>query len=165
MKNYWTIFLATLTLVACSTDADDDVDSTNGDNALVGTWNLTDVRFDEDPNDTTLNFADELVDQLVEDNCFLVTFTFNGDSTVTSTDKLNFVEVNAGPNGLEVPCPSQSDDLSGTWSLSGNQLTIDDGAGDIRTLTIELNGNILILNGADIDENNYDGAEAVFTKQ
>ena len=141
-----------------------DEEMTN-DSALVGTWNLTDVRFDQDPNDTSLNLADEIVDELFNEDCVLVSFTFSADGTVSSTDKLNFIEVNAGPTGVDIPCPTDSLDESGTWSLDGNQLTVDDGNGTVETLTIQLNGDTLILAGEDIDENNYAGAEAVFARQ
>ncbi len=164
-KRLMVIALTAGMFFACSTDGDDNEQEISETNALVGTWNLTDVRFEEDPNDTTLNLADEIVDELTQEGCVLVSFTFNSDNTVSSTDRLNFIEVNAGPTGLDVPCPTNSLDENGTWSLDGNQLTVDNGNGMVETLTIQLEGNTLILNGEDIDENNYAGAEAVFTKQ
>ena len=151
-------------LVACSTDGDDN-DNMNDSSALVGTWNMTDVRFDDDPNNTTLNLADEIVDQLVEENCFLVSFTFNADGTATADNKVNYLEVNAGPNGLDVPCPTQSDIESTLWSLAGNQLTFINDNQEEETITIQLDGNTMIIAGEDIDANNYTGAEAVFTKR
>ena len=167
MRKYWTLMaIAAVLLVACSTDGDsNDGDEMLTTSALVGTWNLTDVRFMEDPNDTSLNLADEIVDQLVQENCILVSFTFNQDGSVTSSDKLNFIEINAGPTGLDVPCPTQSEDLTGTWTLEGNQLTVDDGSGTVETLTVELDGNTLIIPGAEIDPENYGDAEAIFTRQ
>lgn len=167
MKKNWTLIaIVAILLAACSTDGDgNDAGEMIMTSALVGTWNLTDVRFMEDPNDTSLNLADEIVDQLVEENCILVSFTFNENGSVFSSDRLNFIEINAGPNGLDVPCPTQSDDLTGTWSLEGNQLTVDDGSGTVETLTVELDGNTLIIPGEEIDPENYGDAEAVFTRQ
>jgi len=167
MKKNWTLIaIITILLMACSTDSEDNAGGEMlATSELVGTWNLTDVRFMEDPNDTSLNLADEIVDRLVEENCVLVSFTFNQDGSVSSSDRLNFIEINAGPNGLDVPCPTESDDLTGTWSLDGNQLTVDDGSGTAETLTVELDGNTLIIPGDDIDPENYAGAEAVFTRQ
>jgi len=111
-----------LFFISCSTDSENN--EMLETSALVGTWNMTDVRFQEDPMDTSLNLADEIVDQLVEENCFLVTFTFNADGTASGENKVNYIEINAGPTGLEVPCPEQSDMEATLWSLTGNQLTL-----------------------------------------
>ena len=134
------------------------------DSGILGNWVFTDARFDEDPNDTSLNLADELVDKLAEENCYLVAFTFNNDNTFSSTDKVNYVEINAGPTGLNVDCPEQQDSSSGTWSLSGNQLTLTETNKSPRTLTVKFEGELLVLEGEAIDSNNYAGADAIFSK-
>ncbi|WP_394973553.1 lipocalin family protein [uncultured Croceitalea sp.] len=162
MKKVIIMLGAVLFFTACSTDNEND----GGLEAstLVGTWNMTDVRFPDDPNDTSLNLADEIVDQLVQENCFLVSFTFNADGSVSSEDKVNFIEVNSGPMGLDVPCPDNSTVETAEWVLEGNQLTLT-GANQEETITIELDGNTLIIAGEEINAQNYAGAEAVFTKQ
>ena len=109
--------------------------------------------------------ADEIVDELLAEDCFLVSFTFNADGTATAEDKVNYIEVNAGPSGLEVPCPSQSDIESTLWSLDGDQLTFINDNQEEETITIQLEEDTLIIAGEDIDEDNYAGAEAVFTRQ
>ncbi len=165
MKNYiFPVIAAIVLFSACSTDGDDNNDETNESSSLVGTWNMTDVSF-ADTDDTTLILADEIVDELLAENCFLVSFTFNADGTATSEDKINYIEVNAGPTGLEVPCPTQSDVESTLWSLDGDQLTFINENQEEETITIELDGDTLIIAGEDIDEDNYAGAEAIFTRQ
>jgi hypothetical protein len=161
MKKVIIMLGAVLFFTACSTDNENDGELESS--ALVGTWNMTDVRFPDDPNDTSLNLADEIVDQLVQENCFLVSFTFNADGSVTSEDKVNFIEVNAGM-GLDVPCPDNSTVETAQWVLEGNQLTLT-GADQEETITIDLSSNTLIIAGEEINAQNYAGAEAVFTKQ
>ncbi|GMN11632.1 hypothetical protein MTsPCn9_24900 [Croceitalea sp. MTPC9] len=163
MKKGITAIIALLFLASCSTDNEND--GMLEASALVGTWNMTDVRFEEDPNDTSLNLADEIVDQLVEESCFLVSFTFNADGTATADNKVNYIEVNAGPTGLDVPCPNQSDVETTTWSLVGNQLTFINEDLEEETITVQLEGNTLILAGDDINAENYTGTEVVFTRQ
>lgn len=167
MKSRLILALAVSVLIfSCSTDGDDDDANTElGANALVGTWNMTDIRFEEDPEDTSLNLADEIFDRLSQEDCVLVSFTFNADGTMSGSSKLDFIEINASPAGLDVSCPEQSETETGTWVLEGNQLTVDNGSGDMETTTIELEGNTMIIAGDEIDENNYAGAEAVFTRQ
>lgn len=153
-------------MASCSTDGENNDNEMPDSSNLVGTWNMSDVRFEEDPDDTTLNLADEVVDFLYAQDCILVSFTFNADGNFTSSDKINYLEINAGPNGLDVPCPTESDVETATWVLVGDQLTIDDGNGSIETITIAFEGNnTLIISGDDIDANNYAGAEAVFTRE
>jgi hypothetical protein len=100
----------------------------------------------------------------VQENCFLVSFTFNADGSVTSEDKINFIEVNVGAMGLDVPCPDNSTVETAQWVLEGNQLTLT-GADQEETITINLDSNTLIIAGEEINAQNYAGAEAVFTRQ
>lgn len=163
MKKGIIALMAIVFLASCSTDSEND--EMLETSALVGTWNMTDVRFQEDPNDTSLNLADEIVDQLVEEECFLVSFTFNADGSASGENKVNYIEINAGPTGLDVPCPEQSDIEATIWSLTGNQLTFINENQEEETITIQLEGNTLILAGDDINAENYTGAEVVFTRQ
>jgi hypothetical protein len=163
MKKGIIAIITILFLASCSTDSEND--QMLETSALVGTWNMTDVRFEEDPMDTSLNLADEIIDQLVEENCFLVTFAFNADGTATGENKVNYIEINASPTGLDVPCPEQSDIETTLWTLVGDQLTFINEDQEEETITIQLEGNTLILAGDDINAENYTGAEAVFTRQ
>ena len=167
MKRYFLPMAFALALMfSCSTDGDDNDNETPDSSTLVGTWNMSDVRFEEDPNDTSLNLADEVVDFLFAQDCILVSFTFNADGSVTSSDRINYLEINAGPNGLDVPCPTESDVEAATWILDGDQLTLDDGNGSVETITITFEGNnTFVISGDEIDANNYAGAEAVFSRQ
>ena len=163
MKKSVLAIITILFLTGCSTDSEND--EMLETSALVGTWNMTDVRFQEDPMDTSLNLADEIVDQLVAEDCFLVTFTFNADGTASAENKVNFIEINADAMGLDVPCPEQSDIETTLWSLTENELTFVNEDQEEETIKIQLEGNTLILAGDDINAENYSGAEVVFTRQ
>lgn len=162
MKKGILIICSLLISMACSTDNENE--EMMESSALVGTWNMTDVRFEEDPEDTSLNLADEIVDRLVQEECFLVSFTFNADGTVSSLDRVSFIEVNVGPMGLDVPCPEESLTETGQWVLEGDQLSLV-GEEEEETIEIQLEGDILIIAGEQIDAENFTGAEAVFTRQ
>ncbi len=169
MKKISLLLLGLFVVFSCSSDDSSDNESENnteGTNDLVGTWNMTDVRFTENLLDPTLNLADEIVDFLAEENCYLASFTFNADGTLTSSNSVNYIVPDATPTGLSVDCPTESDTDSGTWSLEGNQLTLTDENDVSETLTIQFEGNsTLVISGDDIDENNFAGAEAVFTRE
>ncbi|WP_420402118.1 hypothetical protein [Flagellimonas sp.] len=151
-------------------DTDDTMDD-NGENVvsydnLVGEWLLSDLRFDETLNDDQLNFAKQILEYLTENECDLITLTFNDDGSSVSESKVDHLSINAGVGGLEIPCPVEVDEEAATWALEDDQLTLTDEAMEERTITIVMEDeNTLIIDGADVDENNYDGAEAVFIKQ
>ncbi|TAI47072.1 lipocalin family protein [Flagellimonas allohymeniacidonis] len=162
------LLLCTLILVfSCSSDNEDDSgNNENGTNDLVGTWVLTDLRVDSTTDNDDLDFAKEIIGFLQGIDCDLIIFTFNADGTAVSDSKADFLSINVGVGGLDIPCPTESTTESTTWSLEGNQLTFINEDMEEETITIAFeDGNILIIPGESIDENNYAGADAVFTKQ
>nr|WP_299383238.1 hypothetical protein [Allomuricauda sp.] len=152
-------------------DADDDTNGEDVENmvsndGLVGTWILSDLRFDETLNNDQLDFAKEILEYLIENECDLITMTFNDDGSTVSQSKVDHLSINAGATGLEIPCPSEVDEEAATWSLEDDQLTLVDEAMEEATITVVMEDeNTLLINGSDVDENNYDGAVAVFVKQ
>ncbi len=142
-------------------DSNDDM--TTGD--LVGLWALSDIRFDETMDNDDLEFAKEIVAFLIDQECYLVTFDFMDDGTVTADSKVNFLEINVGVGGLDIPCPEESEVETTLWMLDGDQLTFVNDMQEEETITITFEGDdTFIVDGAAIDENNYDGGEAVFTR-
>lgn len=159
---YVVIAIATLSY-SCSTDGDDNEINEDSISNLVGVWNLTTVNF-TGQDASELNLAAEIVDNLADEGCYLVSLDFNEDSSVIGTYKTDFIEINAGPTGLDVPCPTESLTETSVWSLDGNQLTFINEDLEEETIEISLDGNTLILAGEAIDADNYSGAEAVFMK-
>ncbi|NQZ45702.1 MAG: hypothetical protein HRT65_15455 [Flavobacteriaceae bacterium] len=144
-------------------DTSDDTSGTTGD--LVGLWTLSDIRFDETLDNDDLEFAKEIIEFLIAQECYLVTFDFMDNGMVTSESKGNYLEINAGPTGLDIPCPEESDVFTSLWSLDGDQLTFIDEGEEKETLTIVFEDeNTFIIDGSAVDENNYDGGEAVFIR-
>lgn len=161
------LFLMAFIVLSCSDDNNEGdnemVDSTND---LIGTWLLTDLRIDSGVDDDDLDFAKEIITFLNGIDCELITFTFNADNTVISDSKANFISIDVGAGGLDIPCPTESTSESSTWRLEGSQLTFINENMEEETVTITIeNGTTLILPGESIDEDNYAGADAVFTKQ
>ena len=162
------LLLCTLILVfSCSSDNEDDGgNNENGTNDLVGTWVLTDLRVDSTVNDDDLDFAKEIIAFLQGINCDIIVFTFNSDGTAVSDSKADFLSINVGIGGLDIPCPTESTMETTTWSLEGDQLTFINENLEEETITIAFEGdNTLIIPGENIDENNYAGADAVFTRE
>ncbi|MEO9513047.1 MAG: lipocalin family protein [Flavobacteriaceae bacterium] len=163
-KNIALLFLTAFLIFSCSSDSSDDTDTPEGD-TLVGTWVLTDLTVDSTVDDDDLDFAKEILLFLQAENCDLITFTFDESGTLMSDSKINNLSINVGVGGLDVPCPTESDEEGSLWVLEGDQLTISREGEDDQVITIQLDENTLIIPGESVDANNYAGADAVFTKQ
>lgn len=143
---------------SCSTDSEKELFSKN---SLVGTWVISDVTREES---SSVSLPQEIAKNLINKGCKIVTYTFNADDTFVGKDKLNYFVIESNGGGIEVDCPEETDTLVGTWNLNEDQLTITDPTGEETVITVNLNGNTLIIAGEDIDEDNYDGLDVVFTK-
>lgn len=143
---------------SCSTDSGDEELTSN---SLVGTWEIHEVQKEQS---STLNLPKEIADKLLEEGCKLLTFTFSEDGSVTTKSKLNHITFDAGPTGITVDCPQQEDTESSVWELNGNKLTFADSPISTDTITIDLDGNTLIIDGADIDADNYSDMKIVFKR-
>jgi hypothetical protein len=166
MKKYFLslAFSAVLT-ISCSTDANTETDI-EATASLVGTWALTDIRYENTQENTDLIFAKQILEVLLSQECELTSFTFNADGSVMAESKLEYLEFNAGANGLEVPCPELSDIENSLWSLEGNQLTVINEQQEEEMIIITFEGNnTFVISGEEVDAANYVGADAVFTRQ
>ncbi len=171
------LFLVFALIFACSTDSEDsmndddqmgmDDDMPAGD--LVGLWGLSDIRFDETVDDNDLEFAKDIVGFLIDQECYVVTFDFMDDGTVSSESKANYlansIDLDQGGGGITVNCPEESDIETTLWMLDGDQLTFTNDQQEEETVTVSFEDeDTFIVDGSAIDENNYDGAEAVFIR-
>ncbi len=157
------LFLSATLLLACSSDNDDE----NGgdDNSLIGTWSFTELNVDD--ADGEIKLANEVIKVLISQGCDIFTFEFKSDQTMEAAFR-DFTEtgtdVNSEGTGLLIECPENAEIISSTWSLEGDQLTIVDSDGMNDTVTIQLNGDTLTVSAEIIDEDNLEGAEAVFKR-
>ncbi|MGB5819668.1 MAG: lipocalin family protein [Saonia sp.] len=166
-RNFLLLFLvATLTL-SCSSDDNGDGETPAGD-SLVGTWDFTEFRIDATTADADLLFAKGIADALLAEGCDILTFTFNADETVIAEVR-NFddveVDLSGGGIGLSVECPTMVDMETSTWSLEGNQLTFVNEDMMNETITIQLDGDTLIIPAEILESENISEGEAVFTRR
>lgn len=148
-----------------TSDGNDETTSETN-SPLVGIWVISELRVDESVDDDDLDFAQQIVDFLVGEDCDLVTFDFNDDERVQVDNRVNFLRPSATPTGLTVPCPEESDMENSAWSLEGDQLTFINDMEEELTITVTFEDeDTLIIAGSDINAENFTGAEAVFTRQ
>ena len=105
---------------------------------LVGRWNLTEVSISMGGEDITLTEGDDLWDLAGFDGSFM---EFRADGTITQR--------------------MGEESQTGTWSLSGSNLTIEAG-GEVETGRVRIRGNTLTFTGEDADLGG--SASVVFTR-
>lgn len=156
MKQILIYVMAVMTVMSCSSD--------NGEvkvkeDSIVGTWVLSEIIVAETAAGD-IQAAKLIADILLNKNCELLSFVFNTDETLLTTSKVNHIVINS----LNPDCPEQEDVEEVMWQLEGNELTTTDDAGQKEVITIRLDGNMLTVNGGDIDPI-YAGAVINFTRQ
>ena len=155
------LMVATLTF-SCSSDKDD------GNNSIVGTWDLTGYEFDESTATDDQEFAAAILEFLALIDCTILSYTFNEDGTVVSRDSGNYIEIDVeqGGSGLDIPCPTEADVEEDTYTYEGGVLTyIDDMEGE-TSVNVEISGNTIRISAQDLGIDNFeDGGTLVFTRR
>ena len=158
MKKYFVVLGLFLWLISCSDDSnddngnvimeimdDDDPDTGGGIDpveenpiiSLVGTWELSEVIIDDTATDATLILADQIFTALFEQDCDLVSFTFNAAGNLLVANSLGSLEVDAGfLIDQMVDCPLNVENIPFVWGLSGDQLSLTGEDGSEQTITI-----------------------------
>ncbi len=155
MKKIVYLFSIIMIAISCSSDGGEVEKKTSN---LEGVWELTGVEV-SDTAEGELRAAKLIADILINSGCNLFTFTFNSDGTLETESRLPHIVPSLNPD-----CPSDVDVESVTWILEGDQLTTTDSNDDVNVITVQLEGNMLTVNGGDI-EDTFAGTEAVFTKK
>lgn len=150
---------------SCSSDKEDDLAN---ENSIVGTWKFTELNIDNASSPNEIRLANDVIEVLTASGCEILVFEFKSDNTVTAVAK-DFTEtgkdINSDGTGLLIECPSNVETSSSTWGLEGDQLTFVDENGLEETVTIKLDGDTLIIPAEIVNEDNLNGAEAIFIRK
>jgi hypothetical protein len=165
MRNTAFIFLlGTLLISSCSKDKSND----NPDNSIVGTWDLTALTIDEGTATDEEEFGQAILNMLTASDCYLVSLSFNADLSLITEDASNYLEigVNPGGTGLDVPCPSQRDMNTTTYSYVDGILTFVDENQETVSVELTISGSTMTMAAQELGVANFDaGGELIFTKR
>ncbi len=166
-QNVYILFIISLLMVSCSSDKGDGGTLTETKaSAIIGTWDATELRINNDTASDDAKFGKQILDFLTDKACYVLTLEFNEDLTASALNSTNYIEVNATASGLDIPCPTQSDMESSTYTFDGTTVTTIDSNGDVLTIDVSINGDIMTVNAADLEIPNFtDSGELVFVKR
>ena len=166
-KSLLFICLGVSALFSCSSDKDKNNDD-NSSNNIVGTWDATELRINDDTASDAAKFGSEILKVLTREDCAVITLQFNEDLTAIATNSANYVEVNVNANatGIDVPCPTESDSESSTYTYDGSVVTFLDGNGQEVEVRVTVQGDVMTVNAADLEIPNFDDSgELIFQKR
>jgi len=165
MRNTVVIFLLGILLISsCSTDKT----SENPDNSILGTWDLTALTIDEATASDEEEFGQDILNMLTASNCYLVSLSFNEDLTLVTEDASNYLEiaVNQEGTGLDVPCPSQRDMETTTYTYADGVLTFIDDNQETISVDLTISGGTMTVAAQELGVENFNaGGELIFTKR
>jgi hypothetical protein len=134
--------------------------------AIIGTWDATELVIDNTTASDDAKFGKQILDFLTDKDCYIITLQFNEDLTAEASNAANFVEVNATATGLDVPCPTESDSESSTYTFDGSVVSIVDMNGDTINVDVRIQGDIMTVDAADLEIPNFDDSgELIFRKR
>lgn len=155
----------TLALVSCSSDKDESNEE-NISNNIVGTWDATELRINDDTASDDALFASGILEVLSREDCYIISLQFNEDLTAVATNAVNYIVPGADQTGIVVPCPTQSDSESSTYTYDGSVVTFLDGNGQEVEVQVSIQGSIMTVNAADLEILNFDeSGELIFVKR
>lgn len=167
IKNILVFFGFTLIIVSCSSDKNEAaMEEEVMLNAIVGTWDASELRIDNATASDNAKLAKGILDLLTDKDCYIVTLMFNEDLTAQASNSAGYVEINVTGSSLDVPCPTQFDVQNSTYTYDGNVVTTTDANGDIITIDVSIDGNIMTVDAADLEIPDFtDSGQLIFQKR
>tara|TARA_R110002126_G_scaffold145342_2_gene291397 strand:+ start:186 stop:692 length:507 start_codon:yes stop_codon:yes gene_type:complete len=156
-----------LVLISCSSDKNNsEVETKVASTAILGSWDATELVIDDATASDNTKFAKGILDLLTDKDCYVVTLTFNEDLTASASNSANYVEVNATGSGLDIPCPTDSDIESSTYTFDGTIVTTTKSDGEVLIINVSIDGDIMTVDAADLEIPNFsDDGQMIFVKR
>ena len=165
--NRYLLLLLGMMLFGFSCSTDKEVDENTSDN-IIGTWDATALQIDNTTASDDAKNARDILSFLTARDCYIITIRFHEDLTVETENSVNYLEINVNLDGtgLDVPCPTQSDMDSSTYTYDSGLLTYVDSDQMTVTIEVEINGNTMLVDAQDLDIPNFnDSGKLVFTRR
>ncbi len=151
-------------LFSCSSDKEDE--TMEAENSIVGTWQATELKINDGTAGDDAKFGKQILDILTSNDCHIIAFTFHEDLSVVAENSVNYLEFNASSTGQLVPCPTEKDADTGTYTFENNLLTIIDSDGEKIEVNVIVDGDTMTIDASDLDVPNFNAdGELVFERK
>ncbi len=166
MKRY--LLFGAMALFLCASCSSDKEAKVEDENSIIGTWYATKLVIDDNTASDDAKNGRDILNFLTAKDCYILSLTFNSDLSVVAENSANYVEVsvNSSGTGLEIPCPTDSDLESSTYTFDGSVLTVVDTDDNTVTVDVTIDGDTMTTDAADLDIPNFnEGGQLVFKKE
>ena len=155
----------TTVLFSCSSDKNEDnSDGSAPLNAILGTWDATSLNIDVNTASQDAILAQQFLKILTDDGCYILTLQFNENLTATATNSAEYISIDSST--LNVPCPTQFDEESSTYTFDGSVVTILNESGETLSVDVRIDGDTMYVDAADLEIPEFtESGELVFTKR
>ncbi len=163
MKRSILTVLFAIGFLSCSSDKEDPNETDQ--NVLVGTWQATALKINNETASDGAKLGRDILDHLTAKKCYVYTLTFKEDNSLVLEYSGNYLQINAGISGLEIPCPTEEDIITGTYTYDGNVLTIAGLDSDTTSVRIEIEGSTMLIEASQLNIDNFEDGELILKKK
>ena len=152
-------------ILSCSSDKDD---SNNTNDSIVGVWDATELNVDASSASDEAIIGSQILKLLSNDDCYIITLTFNEDLTAEAKNGVAEAISSAsfGAGGLVVPCPTDFEVVSNTYTYSSGTISFLNEDGETVNVSVSINGDTMTVDAQSLQlpEVNEPG-ELVFVRR
>ncbi|WP_419213749.1 hypothetical protein ACNR9Q_06230 [Maribacter sp. X9] len=166
-RNILTLLGAIVVLFSCSSDKNEaETQEEISLNAIVGTWDATELKIDNATATDNAKLAKGILDLLTDKDCYVVTLEFKEDLTAKAKNSASYVEFDLTGSSFEVPCPTQSDVQTSTYEFDGKVVTTIDADGNTLMIDVSIEGDVMTVDATDLEIPDFtDSGELIFVKR
>ena len=146
---YVLLFLVSGLFFSCSSDGDDDLK----EDSIVGVWQVHELKVNNDTASDDEKNVRDLLAFLTGKECYVLSFDFKQDLTVTIENSVAYLEIglNSEGNGFDIPCPTEKDTETTVYVYADGQLTYTDEYQQQISIDVTIDGDVMTVDAADLD--------------
>jgi hypothetical protein len=159
------LFFVTGLFFSCSSDSNDDK---SNEDSIVGIWQAYELKVNNDTASDDEKNARDLLNFLTAKECYVLSFDFKQDLTVTIENSVQYLEIglNSEGDGFDIPCPTEKDTETTIYVYEDGILTYTDEDQQSVSVAVGIDGDVLTLDAADLDIPNLNaGGQLVFKRK
>lgn len=163
--NFLTLLLVVGLFFSCSSDSDDN---NSEEDSIVGVWQAYELKVNNDTASNDEKNARDLLAFLTAKECYVLSFDFKQDLTVTIENSIQYLEIglNSEGNGFDIPCPTEKDTETAVYVYAEGKLTYTDEDWQEVSVNIVIDGDVMTVDAADLDIPNLNaGGQLIFKRK
>ncbi|MDG1571043.1 lipocalin family protein [Robiginitalea sp. M366] len=135
--------------------------------SIIGTWDAVELQLDANTATQDELLASDFLRILAARNCYILALTFEANGEATAENSFDYLDLSGLAVGnFDIPCPTQADADSGTYTYENGVVTITDAAGATSSVNVTLSGNLLTMDlEGSVFADQISGGQLVFRKR